>query len=130
MSVFNISIDPPEFQSSLNNSNKKLMSSSSINFFGESQKRNKFTPLNSSTLTITAPSYKQLSQNSSTTTLTNPQQHFKQSTFKKLNDNLLKCKSIKTYQTAQPNHLSFDFNDTIVITNNSNKDLWVSHFNL
>ena len=42
-----------------------------------------------------------------------------------MDENSLKCKAIKTYQTAEPNHLSFDLNDSIVITNNSSKDLWV-----
>ena len=100
------------------------MFNSTANILSDSQyKRNRLSVINSSNNNVNGQS----SKNSSIVNLVQ-QAISEQNLYKKnLDENLMKCKAIKTYQTAQPNHLSFDLNDSIVITNNSAKDLWVNH---
>jgi hypothetical protein len=38
---------------------------------------------------------------------------------------LLKCKSIKDYQSANPTHLSFRYNDMIIIEAKYDENIWV-----
>ena len=101
-------------------SNEKNISILSISNLSDSvQKKSRLSLMSSSNNNLNG----QNSNSSSTVSLHNQQQ--KDTSFKKTDGNLLKCKAVKTYQTTQPNHLSFDVNETIIITNNSAKELWV-----
>jgi hypothetical protein len=110
MSVYNISTETP---------NDKVIFNSSANILTDSPYRqNRLSVINSSSNNINGQSPKNGS-------IVNLVQQSGDLIKKNLDENLLKYKAIKTYQTAEPNHLSFDLNDSIVITNNSSKDLWV-----
>ena len=110
MSVYNISTETP---------NDKIIFNSSANILTDSPYRqNRLSVINSSSNNINGQSPKNGS-------IVNLVQQSGDLIKKNMDENSLKCKAIKTYQTAEPNHLSFDLNDSIVITNNSSKDLWV-----
>jgi hypothetical protein len=124
MSVYNVSVESTSYSV-----NDKLASNSSANILADTpHKRNRLTLISNSNANLNGHGYKKNQFNNSIVTLMSQQveQQQKAISFIKLNENLLKCKAVKTYQTAQPKHLSFDLNDTIVITNNSGKDFWVS----